>query len=353
MKHIMSLGIDISKNLFELCGLDKQGNKIYKKTVRREDFVKTIQKLRFTTAYMEACGSANHWVRTFKKLGVDIKLISPQFVKPFVKTNKNDSNDAEAIAEAGSRGHMRFVSEKTLEQQDIQSLLRIRERLKNNRTRLINETRGLLSEYGIIIPLGANKMYKALPIIIENVDGKLTTIMQQTINRLYCELKNIDLEMDYYENELSNLYEQHEEAQKISAIPGVGMLTALSVVALAGDGKQFSNARHFAAYLGLVPRQQSSGGHEKILGISKRGNTFVRTLLIHGARAVITHVEKKTDKRSMWIKKLKDRNGFNRAAVALANKNARIIWALLTKQEKFSHERYCDFLGTKAIANAV
>lgn len=338
---IMSLGIDISKNLFELCGLDKQGNKIYKKTVKRENFVKTVKKLSITTAYMEACGSANHWCRTLKKLGVNIKLISPQFVKPFVKTNKNDSNDAEAIAEAGSRGHMRFVSEKTLEQQDIQSLLRVRERLKNNRTRLINETRGLLSEYGIAIPVGANKMYKALPVIIENGDGKLTAIMQRTINQLYCELKNIDLEMGYYENELSNLYQQHEAAQKISSIPGLGMLTALSVVALIGDAKQFLNARHFAAYLGLVPRQHSSGGHEKILGISKRGNTFVRTMLIHGARAVIMHVEKKTDNRSQWIKNLKLRAGFNKTAVALANKNARIIWALLTKQEEFNHERYC------------
>ena len=350
MKHIMSLGIDISKNVFELCGLDKQGNKIYKKTVQRKDFVKTVQKLSFKTAYMEACGSANHWHRTFKKAGLDVKLISPQFVKPFVKTNKTDSNDAEAIAEAGSRGHMRFVSEKTLEQQDIQSLLRIRERLKNNRTRLINETRGLLGEYGIVIAKGANKIYKILPELIENKENKLTAIMQRSINQLYCELKNLDEEISHYEKELSNLYQQQAPAKKLADIPGIGMLTSLAVIALVGDGKQFLNARHFAAYLGLVPRQHSSGGKDKLLGISKRGNTFVRTLLIHGARAIMSHVEKKNDHRSQWIKQLKSRCGFNRTAVAVANKNARIVWALLNKPEKFNHSLYQGEKETNALA---
>ena len=352
MKQIMSLGIDISKNVFELCGLDKQGNKIYKKTVKREDFVRVVQKLLIKTAYMEACGGANHWQRTLKQLAVEVKLISPQFVKPYVKTNKTDSNDAEAIAEAGSRGPMRYVSEKSLEPQDIQSLLRIRERLKNNRTRLINETRGLLGEYGIAIPKGANRIYKYLPEIIENEEGKLTVIMKRPLNQLFCELRNIDQGMVYYEKELSSLYNSHQDAKKLSAIPGIGMLTALAVIALVGHGKQFLNARHFAAYLGLVPRQHSSGGHEKLLGISKRGNILVRTLLIHGARAVVAHVEKKADSRSQWIKELKERRGFNRATVALANKNARIIWALLAKETQFSSEHYYGSGTTNAPARA-
>ena len=341
MNAIMSLGIDISKNVFELCGLDKEGHIVYKKTVQRKSFVDTVQKLPAKGIYMEACGSANHWQRTLEGLGMSVKLISPQFVKPFVKTNKTDANDAQAIAEAGSRGHMRFVSGKTLEQQDIQSLLRIRERLKNNRTRLTNEIRGLLGEYGLTMSLGINKVYKELPVIIENIKKQLTPLMERMMNQLYCELKNTDIEIDFYEKELSSLHKQNEVVQRLSEVPGIGLLTSLAVYALAGDGKQFLNARHFAAYLGLVPRQHSSGGREKILGISKRGNSYVRTLLIHGARAIMTHVEKKTDARSEWIKNLKARSGFNRTAVAVANKNARILWALLHKNQKFNYERYC------------
>lgn len=172
--------------------------------------------------------------------------------------------------------------------------------------------------------------------------------MQRILSQLYSELKNVDQEKEYYENELSAIYEQHEMAKKIADIPGVGMLSSLSVIALVGEGKQFVNARHFAAYLGLVPRQHSSGGREKLLGMSKRGNTFVRTLLIHGARAVMTHVDKKTDNRSNWIKTLKSRSGFNRTVVALANKNARIIWALLTKSERFNCAIYYGETNTLA-----
>lgn len=339
MKNISVLGIDISKNTFEACGLDARGNKVYKKSIKRKDLITTILQLKADVVVMEACGGSNHWSRVLKLQGVNIKLISPQYVKPFVKTNKNDANDAEAIAEAGSRGHMYFVTPKNLEQQDIQSLLRIRERLKINRVKLINEMRGLLQEYGIIISSGANKIYKEVPLILDDyVEKGLTEIMGRAVNRMYVELKNIDTEMNEYDNELNSLFMQNEEAKRIERVPGVGILSALAIISSVGDVSAFRNGRHFSAYLGLVPRQHSSGGKEKLLGISKRGNVFVRTCLIHGARAVMSHVDKKTDPRSMRLKAMKERRGMNRTCVALANKNARVIWALLNKKTNYNEK---------------
>ena len=338
MKDISVLGVDISKNTFELCGLDCKGNKVYSRCIKRKNFVATVIQLKTEQLVMEACGGSNYWSRVLKSHGMNVKLISPQYVKPFVKTNKNDSNDAEAIAEAGSRGHMYFVTPKSLEQQDMQSLLRVRERLKINRVKLINEMRGLLQEYGIIIPEGANKVYQEIPKILEDVRGGLTTIMRRILNRMYLELKNSDLEMADYEKDLHELFQQSEDAQRIETIPGIGILTALGIVALVGDIKAFKNGRHFSAYLGLVPRQHSSGGKEKLLGISKRGNVFVRTCLIHGARAVMTRVNKKTDSKSMRLKAMQARRGMNRTCVALANKNARIIWALMSKKTNYNEK---------------
>lgn len=337
MGNISVLGIDISKNTFELCGLDYKGTKVHKKCVKRKDFVATVLQLKAELVVIEACGGSNHWSRVLKLHGVNVKLISPQYVKPFVKTNKNDSNDAEAIAEAGSRGHMYFVTPKNLEQQDIQSLLRIRERLKVNRVKLINEMRGLLQEYGVIISQGANKIYKEIPLILDESDKKgLTKIIGRAVNRMYIELKNIDIEMEEYEKELNALFLQNEDAQRIEKVPGVGILSALAIISLVGDITAFKNGRHFSAYLGLVPRQHSSGGKEKLLGISKRGNVFVRTCLIHGARAVMSHVNKKEDHKSIRLKTMKERRGMNRTCVALANKNARIIWALLHKKTDYN-----------------
>ncbi len=279
---------------------------------------------------------SHHWYREFAALGMEVKLLHPHYVKPFVKTQKNDRNDACAIAIAASQRTMTFVPPKTLAQQDIQSLLRIRERLVNNRTQLVNEMRGLLHEYGISFKTGINIFKKELVKLLEEGDERLTEIMRRALNRLYTEWLNIAEEIKAHEAELTALFKQSEDCQRLYTIPGVGLISALAVIALVGDIKHFRNGRHLSAYLGLVPQQNSSGGQQKLLGISKRGNTYVRTLLIHGARAILSCVDKCDDARSRWVKALRDRCGFNKACVAIANKQARIIWAVLTRGENYN-----------------
>jgi transposase len=336
MTNITILGIDLAKNVFELCGLNATGEVVYTRTVKRQDFIRVVCRLDVKTVAMEACGSAHHWYREFTALGMEVKLLHPHCVKPFVKTQKNDRNDACAIAVAASQKTMTFVPPKTLAQQDIQSLLRIRERLVNNRTQLINEMRGLLHEYGISFRTGANHFKKAVVKLLDAGDERLTEMMRRALNRLYTEWLNMAEEIKAHESELTALFNQSEDCQRLYTMPGVGLISALAVVALVGDIKHFRNARHLSAYLGLIPQQNSSGGHQKLLGISKRGNTYVRTLLIHGARAILSCVDKFDDARSRWIKALKDRCGFNKACVAIANKQARIIWALLTRGENYN-----------------
>jgi transposase len=335
MGHIMTLGIDLAKDIFELCGLDSAGEVIYRRTVKRLALSKTVAKLAVKTIAMEACGSAHHWHRVFSELGHEVKLLHPAYVKPFVKGQKNDRNDAEGIAIAASQKNMTFVMPKTVAQQDIQSLLRIRERLVRNRTQLINETRGLLQEYGVTFSRSVSRFKKELPQTLEQASSRIPEVIQRAINRLYTELLNLEEEIKGYEQELTALFEQSEDCQRLATIPGVGLLSALAMVSLIGDVKQFKSSRHLSAYLGLVPRQHSSGGREQLLGISKRGNTTARTLLIHGARSVLMRVDRHDDQRSRWLKGVRERVGFNKACVALANKQARVIWALLTRQETY------------------
>lgn len=333
MGKVTLLGIDIAKNVFQLHGADDKGDPMLRKKLTRAKLVETIAKLELCTIVMEACGGANHWYRVFTQMGHKVKLISPQFVKPFVKTNKTDRNDAEAIVEAASRPTMHFVSPKTVEQEDMQAVHRIRSRLVQARTALVNQIRGLLAEYGIMVPQGINKIRKLLPEILENAENELSTTGRQLFSGLKEELIEVDEKISLYDVKMKVIFNSNEDCQKISAIEGVGVITATAIVAAIGDPKVFKNGRHFAAYLGLVPRQSSSGGKEKLLGISKRGDTYLRTLLIHGGRTVVRHVGSKEDNRSNWVRELNKRRGANRTAVAIANKNARIIWALLAKNE--------------------
>ncbi|WP_457766625.1 IS110-like element IS1111A family transposase [Coxiella burnetii] len=335
MKDIKILGVDIAKDVFQLCGIDEWGKVIYTRRVKRAQYVSTVASLKVGCVVMEACGGANHWYRTFMGMGIPTQLISPQHVKPYVKSNKNDRNDAQAIAEAASRASMRFVRGKTMEQQDVQALLKIRDRLVKSRTALINEIRGLLQEYGLTMARGAKRFYEELPLILASEAVGLTPRMKRVLNCLYTELLNRDEAIGDYEEELKAVAKANEDCQRVQSIPGVGYLTALSVYASVGDIHQFHRSRQLSAFIGLVPRQHSSGNKEVLLGISKRGNVMLRTLLIHGARALLRHVKNKTDKKSLWLKALIERRGMNRACVALANKNAPIIWALLTRQETY------------------
>jgi transposase len=262
-------------------------------------------------------------------------LISPQFVKPYVKGNKNDANDAEAICEAVSRPAMRFVPIKSIEQQDIQMLHRVRSRLVKERTILANRIRGLLAEYGIIIAIGLVKVRQQLPSILEDADNALTMAARMIFADLQEQLIELDKQVTTYGDKIQAVHRSSEVSQRLSDVPGIGPITATAVLAALGDGKAFTSARQVAAWLGLVPRQDSSGGKPKLLGISKRGDVYLRTLLIHGGRAVVNAAAKKDDPQSCWINEVVKRRNVNIAAVAVANKNARIIWALLTKSTEY------------------
>lgn len=327
---ITTIGIDLAKNVFQVHGVDDHGNTVLRKKVDRVKMAEFFIKLQPCLIGMEACGSAHYWGRKLSAMGHTVKLMAPQFVKPYVKTNKNDAADAEAICEAVSRPNMRFVPIKTDEQQAVLSLHRVRQSFVKVRTAQANQIRGLLSEFGIIIPQGIANIAKRLPEIMEKSD--LPTSFRDLLQRLYNHLKDIDKQIDEMDEKIQQWHRSSETSRKLAEIPGIGPITATALVASIGDAKSFENGRQLAAWLGLVPRQHSSGGQSVLLGISKRGDTYLRTLLIHGARAVIRFADTKPS--TTWLNKLLNRRNKNIAAVALANKNARVIWALLTREEQ-------------------
>ncbi len=330
------LAIDIAKNVFQLCGVNQQGAILTEKKVTRAKLLEVINQLAPKVIAMEACGSANYWARELIKRNYEVKLISPQYVKPYLKGNKNDQQDARAIAEAAQRPTMNFVTPKTVEQQDMQSLLRIREGQVEARTKLCNQLRGLLAENGIVIAKSIYKLRAELPSIFDRTnDNGLTDRMKAYIQRQYETLLVLDENIDVYELEINSISKNNESSQRIQAIEGVGPITAVAVVAQVGNGSEFKNGRHLSAYLGLVPRQHSSGNREYLGGISKRGDKYLRTLLIHGGRSVVTRCGKKDDPRSVWVKRIKMERGSNKASVAVANKNARIILAMLKSGEEY------------------
>jgi len=334
--NINLLAIDIAKNVFQLCAVDKRGKIIKEKKVSRTRLLCEVGKLSPEVIVMEACGSSNYWARTFEKRGYQVKLIAPQYVKPFVKGNKNDQKDARAIAEASLRPMMHFVLPKTVEQQDMQSLLRIREGYVEMRTKCVNQTRGLLAEYGIVITKSIYRLRAKLPELFarENEVG-LTAQMKGWLENQYRVLLMLDEKIAGCEIDMGRFAKQTESCQRLQAIEGVGALTAVAIVSHIGNGTAFKNGRHFSAYLGLVPRQYSSGDKQRLQRISKRGDKHLRTLLIHGGRSVVRHAGQKKDARSQWINQLKNRGGNNKTAVAVANKNARIILALLKSGDNY------------------
>jgi len=326
---ITTLGIDLAKNVFHVHGRDAAGRPVLQKQFSRAALVKFMAILPSCRVGLEVCGGANYWCRTLQALGHEVRLISPQFVKPYVKSNKNDFNDAEAICEAVLRPTMRFVTPKTVAQQDLQNLHRVRRRLIGGRTALVNQIRGLLAEYGVVVPKQVSLLRRALPRLIEDLSNDLTPLARMTFTSLHEELRGLDARITAVDHELKRQCACDERCQRLTAIEGIGPLTATAIIAAVGDPRVFKNGRHLAAWLGLVPRQCSSGGKSRLLGISKRGDRYVRTLLIHGARAVVVRAGAKSDARSRWIADKRHQRGTNRACVAVANKNARIIWALL------------------------
>lgn len=335
MQNIKVLGIDLAKDIFQLHGVDVAGKQVLKKRIERNKLHEYIGNLTPCTIVMEACGGSNYWARVFQKNGHTVKLISPQFVKPFVKTNKNDANDAEAIVEAASRPSMHFVPIKQVEQQDIQCLHRVRSRLIKNRTALINEIRGLNLEYGIAIPMGAQKVKSHLLSIIGDQNNELTVLSRELMQELHDELIETETRLKTLEKKIKLICKENDQCRRILSIPGIGELTATAIVAAVPNANEFKNGRHMSAWLGLVPRQSSSGNKQVLLGISKRGDKYLRTLLIHGARSALNHYKNTDTKYGVWLNNKKTSLSFNKAAVALANKNARIIWVLLKTGKEF------------------
>ncbi len=332
---ITTIGLDIAKSVFHAVGVDKAGKLIKKKILRRKDLLPFVAKIEPCLIVMEACGGASYWAREFEQFGHVVKLIAPQYVVPFRQGNKNDYNDALAIAEAAQRPNMRFVKPKSVEQQDVQLLHRMRERLTKQSTALINQVRGMLAEYGIVITKSKSAFKAQLPDILIDEANTLTTKGRAIFYQLYDEVIDIEKRLKSCDTQVLNETQNNVICQRLQTIPGVGPVTATAIYAAVGDGKDFNNGRHFSAWCGLVPKQHSSGGKDNLLGISKRGNAYLRTLFIHGARAVLRHSGSKSDKLSCWTIQLAERRGFNRACVAVANKLARMSWVIAAREEEF------------------
>ncbi len=332
--NITTIGIDLAKSVFQVRGVDGHGKRGLKKQLKRSQVLPFFANLPPCLIGMEACGSAHYWARKLGEMGHTVRLMAPQFVKPYVKTNKHDAADAEAICEAVGRPNMRFVPIKNAEQQAVLSLHRAREGFVKARTAQANQIRGLLAEYGIVMPQGIGNIAKRLPEILEDGENELPGVFRELLQRLGDHLKELDRQVDELDAQIQRWHRENAASLKLAAIPGIGPITASALVASIGDANDFKDGRQFAAWLGLVPRQHSTGGKQTLLGISKRGDGYLRKLLIHGARAVVRVVESK-DGQDGWLARLLGRRNKNVATVALANKNARTVWALLAHDREY------------------
>jgi transposase len=326
---IETLGIDIAKNVFQLHGVSCTGRVVLKRRVMRDQLLEVVAQIDRCTIVIEACTGAFCWARKFEALGHQVKIISPQYVKPFVRRQKNDGNDAEAICTAARQPHIPFVPKKTIEQQDIQALHRARQRMVNHRTAVVSQIRGLLLDRGIAMAKSITRARRLVPEILADTTNELTAMAREAISELYDLFRDLDRRIASFDKKIDRIFLESEPCQRIAAIKGIGPKTATAIVAAIGDGAEFKNGRHLAAWVGLVPRQFSSGDRKVLMGISKRGNQHLRSLLVHGARAVVRTAPTKNDPNNTWVNQLRARRGFNRATVAVANKNARIIWAVL------------------------
>lgn len=329
------LGIDLAKNVFQLHGVDHGGKAVFKRRVMRDQLIPVVGGIEPCTIAIEACSGAFCWARQFEALGHRVKIVSPQYVKPFVHRQKNDSNDAEAICTAVRQPHIPLVPKKSIEQQDIQALHRARQRLVNHRTALVSQMRGLLLDRGIAFAKSITRARRMIPEILANAEIGLSAMARDTIAELWDFFCDLDRRVEHFDKKIEAVFRSSEPCQRVARIKGVGPKTATAIVAAVGDASDFRNGRHMAAWLGLVPRQFSSGDRQVLMGISKRGSQQLRSLLVHGARSVVRAAVKKTDPMSQWANDLRERRGFNRATVAVANKNARIIWAVLRTGDEY------------------
>ena len=332
---IVRVGIDLSKSVFHVHAVDGTERTVMQRMMTRPELRRFLALSAPCSVAMESCGSAFHWARYAATCGHRTQIIASQFVKPYVKSNKNDFNDAAAICEAASRPSMRFVPAKSIEQQDIQALHRVRTRRVAERTALGNQIRGLLLEFGIAIGLGLTTLKRRLPDIVTDESSELTPRGRALFRELYDELIELEGKIFAIERKIGQVFRSSEACQRLAEIRGLGPLISTALVAAVGDARVFKNGRHMAAWLGLVPRQQTTGGKPRLMGISKRGDRHLRTLLIHGARSALRVIDRNPDQRSRWAADVARRRGANVATVALANKTARIAWAMLAHGESY------------------
>ena len=330
---IMRVGVDLAKNVFQVHGVDRNEKVVWQRKLNREEWLRVLlEKIEPGCEIgMEACGGAHHWARLLQAKGYIVKLIAPQFVKPYVKSNKNDANDAEAICEAMSRPNMRFVSVKAVEQQDIQAVHRVRSELMDQRKAKANQIRGLVSEYGLVAPREILHLRAAIPSWLEDAENGLTSRFRHLLHGLWQDLLLLTERIAELDHEIAVIAASDPVAKRLQQLRGVGPMIATALLATVGDATQFANGRQMAASLGLTPKQSSSGGKDRLLGISKRGDAYVRCLLVHGARAMIRMAKDKDDRLSQWVMRIASTRHPNIAAVALANKTARIAWAMITR----------------------
>lgn len=340
MQGITTIGIDLAKHSLQLHGVDDQGRTVLRKALTRKQVPHFFANLPKCLVGMEACATSAYWARVIESCGHTVKRIHPIFIKPYLMADKNDANDAAAICEAVSRPRMRFVPHKSQEQTDIQSVHRVRSGFVQARTAVINQARAMLAENGIIIKQGACHVRQSLPAIANDMQTDLSPVMRQLLISLYEHIVELETRISEQDRILQNFAKEHEACKRLMKVPGIGILTSTILLTLAGAASDFKNGRQFAAYLGLVPRQHSTGGKQRLLGITKRGDSYARTLLVQGARAVLGamkfgHTPLGCGETAQWLTLLVERRGANKACIALANKTARVAWSMLAHGSQY------------------
>jgi transposase len=344
MDKITAVGLDLAKQIIQVHAVDAAGRVVLRKAVRRERLLALLAQFPCCVVGMEACSGAHHWARELRKLGHEPRIMAAEFVRPFRKSlaAKNDANDAEAICTAVVQPNMRFISIKSVEQQALLSLHRVRQGLIEERTATINRLRGVLAEFGVVLPQSATVLQRALPAVLAD-EERLPALVQRSVQALLEHLRDLDAHVAEFDRAIAQHAKSSAPAQRLVALTGIGPLTASAVVASVGNAQDYRNGRQFAAWLGLVPRQYSSGGKIKLGRITRRGDAYLRALLIQGARsalqAALRRAPARRDRLSAWIVQLAQRVGYHKTLVAIANKHARIIWALLARNQTFEHAR--------------
>jgi transposase len=333
--NVTTVGIDLAKNVFSVHGVGREGKVLLRRSVGRADLLPMFAQMSPCLIGLEACSGAHHFARQLRKLGHDARIMASRFVAPYRKSGKNDGNDAEAICEAVGRPNMRFVAVKSVEQQAVLVLHRVRKEVSDQRTALINQLRGMLCEFGVVLPCGRYSFRHKLPAVLEDTGNGIPHLARRLFREVNERIGALDAQILAYDREIEALARHSEAARRLMDMPGVGPVTATAIVASVADMKVFKSGREFAAWLGLVPRQYSTGGKVRLGRITKQGDVYLRTLLIHGTRAVLAALGTKDDRLSKWIRSLIERRGYRKAAVALAAKHARMIWAMLAKGEPY------------------